>query len=143
METQVADENGNVAKGPGTFVEATGNMVISQGPQVVLNGVSGLTVVATHDAILVSDMEQSEKVKDVVAVLKQDPQTRILTHEHKTIYRPWGGYTSVLHGERFQVKKLFVLPGKKLSLQKHHHRAEHWVVVNGTAEVTINDTIAV
>lgn len=143
METQAADENGNVAKGPGTFVEATGNMVISQGPQVVLNGVSGLTVVATHDAILVSDMEQSEKVKDVVAILKQDPQTRILTHEHKTIYRPWGGYTSVLNGERFQVKKLFVLPGKKLSLQKHHHRAEHWVVVNGTAEVTIDDTIAV
>lgn len=143
METQIADENGNVAKGPGTFVEATNNMVISQGPHVVLNGVNGLNVVVTDDAILVSDMAQSEKIKDVVATLKENPETALLTQEHKTIYRPWGGYTSVLNGERFQVKKLFVLPGKKLSLQKHHHRSEHWVVVSGTAEVIVDETVTV
>ena len=64
-----------------------------------------------------------------------------LTEIHRTAYRPWGGYASILSGDRFQVKRLFVKPGKKLSLQKHHHRAEHWVVVTGTAEVTVDGTV--
>ncbi len=64
-----------------------------------------------------------------------------LTETHKTSYRPWGGYSSLVLGERFQVKRLFVKPGKQLSLQKHHHRAEHWVVVTGTAEVTVGDKV--
>ena len=77
----------------------------------------------------------------MVKLLKQSPKTVGLTEIHKTAYRPWGGYSSVLNGDRFQVKRLFVKPGKKLSLQKHHHRAEHWVVVTGTAEVTIDGTV--
>ncbi len=70
------------------------------------------------------------------SALRQDPKTLALTETHRTSYRPWGGYTNVLVGDRFQVKRLFVKPGKRLSLQKHHHRSEHWVVVRGTAEVT-------
>jgi mannose-1-phosphate guanylyltransferase len=76
-----------------------------------------------------------------VKMLAQQPATVKLTKDHPTSYRPWGGYTSVLNGDRFQVKRLFVLPGKKLSLQKHHHRSEHWICVKGTAEVTIGDKV--
>lgn len=141
-ESQTADENGNVVKGAATLVNATDNFVVSEDQAIVLNGVSGLTVVATDDAVLVSDMTESEKIKDIVAALKENEKTEALVREHKTIYRPWGGYTSIMNGERFQVKRLFVAPGKKLSLQKHHHRAEHWVVVSGTAEVTVDDKIA-
>src|SRR5690606_16739573 len=78
-------------------------------------------------------------VGEVVRRLKADPATRALTEIHQTSYRPWGGYSSVLNGERFQVKRLFVKPGKRLSLQKHFHRAEHWVVVRGTAEVQVGE----
>lgn len=67
------------------------------------------------------------------------PRTGLITEAHPTSYRPWGGYTSILNGDRFQVKRLFVTPGKRLSLQKHHHRSEHWICVKGTAEVTIGD----
>ncbi|HHY51566.1 MAG TPA: cupin domain-containing protein, partial [Alphaproteobacteria bacterium] len=72
----------------------------------------------------------------MVKALKANPATAALTEIHRTAYRPWGGYSSILSGDRFQVKRLFVKPGKRLSLQKHHHRAEHWIVVRGTAEVT-------
>lgn len=140
-ESQPRDENGNAVNGSATMIEANNNMVVSDGQTIALNGVSNLTVIATDDAVLVSSMDRVEQIKDVVTALKADPATRVLAEEHKTIFRPWGGYTSILNGERFQVKRLFVLPGKKLSLQKHHHRAEHWVVVSGTAEVTVDDKV--
>ena len=79
----------------------------------------------------------------MVRTLRADQATAGITEIHKTAYRPWGGYSSVIHGERFQVKRVFVKPGRKLSLQKHHHRAEHWVVVRGTAEVTVDGTTTV
>ena len=79
----------------------------------------------------------------MVQRMRADAETASLTEVHRTAYRPWGGYSSVLSGDRFQVKRLFVKPGKKLSLQKHHHRAEHWVVVRGTAEVTIDGAVSV
>ena len=79
----------------------------------------------------------------MVKTLRGADKTRALTETHRTAYRPWGGYSSVVSGDRFQVKRLFVKPGKKLSLQRHHHRAEHWVVVKGTAEVTLDGTITV
>ena len=140
-ESQPTDNEGNVTSGNATFIEAQNNMVITEGQHVALNGVSNLTVVSTNDALLVSTIDRSEQVKDIVALLKNNPDTQKLTEEHKTIYRPWGGYTSILNGERFQVKRLFVSPGKKLSLQKHQYRSEHWVVVSGTAEVTLDDKI--
>lgn len=140
-ESRPSDKDGNVTSGKATYIDSENNMVVTERQHVAMNGVSNLTVVATDDALLVSTMDRSEQVKDIVAKLMADPATCILTEEHKTIYRPWGGYTSILNGERFQVKRLFVSPGKKLSLQKHHHRAEHWVVVSGTAEVTVDDKI--
>ena len=97
---------------------------------------------ATEDAVFVGKLSESQKVGAMVKALKARPETLGITEIHKTAYRPWGGYSSVLNGARFQVKKLFVKPGAKLSLQKHHHRAEHWVVVAGTAEVTIDGKVS-
>ena len=84
-----------------------------------------------------ADQEASEKVKDVVQYLKSHNYSESI--EHKKIYRPWGNYTKINEGDRWKVKKIFVKPGEKLSLQLHHHRAEHWIVVNGTASVEVDD----
>ena len=88
-----------------------------------------------------SRLSDAQRVGPMVKALRANPATQGLTEIHRTAYRPWGGYSSVLNGDRFQVKRLFVKPGKKLSLQKHHHRAEHWVVVSGTAEVTVDGKV--
>jgi mannose-1-phosphate guanylyltransferase len=100
-----------------------------------------IAVIATEDAIYVGKLSEAQKVGAMVKALKAKPDTAATTEIHKTAYRPWGGYSSILNGDRFQVKRLFVKPGKRLSLQKHHHRAEHWVVVRGTAEVTRDDEV--
>lgn len=140
-KTMEKDEKGNALNGPVTAINSMNNMVVSDHQHIALNGVSDLTIVATDDAVLVSSSDQSENVKEVVAVLKKSTDTENLVTSHKTVYRPWGGYTSILNGDRFQVKRLFVSPGKQLSLQKHQHRSEHWVVVSGTAEVTLDDAV--
>ncbi len=142
-QSKGGDDAGNVVYGAATLNAADNNIVVSDGQHIALNGVSNLAVIATDDALLVSSLEQSEDIKKIVASLKESEATSPLTQEHKTVYRPWGGYTSILKGERFQVKKLFVKSGAQLSLQKHHHRAEHWVVVSGTAEVTIDDEVKI
>ena len=98
-------------------------------------------MIASEDAIYVGKLTEAQRVGAMVKTLKADPETAPLTEIHRTAYRPWGGYSSILSGERFQVKRLFVKPGKQLSLQKHHHRSEHWVVVRGTAEVTIDGSV--
>ena len=103
---------------------------------MALDGVEDLAVIASEDAIYVGRLSHAQRVGAVVKALRADPATAGLTEIHRTAYRPWGGYASVLEGDRFQVKRLFVKPGRRLSLQKHHHRAEHWIVVRGTAEVT-------
>jgi mannose-1-phosphate guanylyltransferase/mannose-1-phosphate guanylyltransferase/mannose-6-phosphate isomerase len=103
---------------------------------VALLGVEDLVVVATPDAILVTKKERSQDVKHIVDALKQQGRTE---HEtHTKVFRPWGWYEGVDKGERFQVKQLVVKPGQKSSMQIHHHRSEHWVVVKGTAEVTLS-----
>lgn len=141
-ESRSQDNAGNVlASGDATFENSENNLVISGRQHIALNGIQDVAVIATDDAILVSALDSSEQVKNIVVQLKAVEKTQLLIEEHKTVYRPWGGYTSILSGERFQVKTLFVTPGKKLSLQKHCHRSEHWVVVNGTAEVTIDNDI--
>ena len=140
-ESREKDTMGNAVWGSATLMSSKNNLVISERQHVALNGVADLTVVATDDAILISSMEQSENIKELVSHLKRAEETNSLTEEHNTVYRPWGGYTSILKGDRFQVKRLTVLPGKKLSLQKHHHRSEHWVVVSGTALVTLDDEV--
>jgi len=104
-------------------------------------GVDDLIVVDTADALLVASRDQAQDVKEIVAALKQS--SRKETSTHRKVYRPWGSYDSVDEDEGFQVKRITVNPGARLSLQKHQHRAEHWIVVSGTAEVTRGDSVYV
>ncbi len=100
-------------------------------------GVRDLVIVETDDAIFVSPRERAQEVKEIVSEL--DRAERPEVELHARVYRPWGYYEGVAEGDRFQVKRISVKPGEKLSLQMHHHRAEHWVVVEGTARVTNGD----
>lgn len=140
---KVSDKDGvgNVATGPVTFSNTTNALVVSDKAHVVVEGLDDIAVIASEDAIFVGRLSEAQKVGPIVSRLKKQAATQALTETHKTAYRPWGGYSSVANGERFQVKRLFVKPGKKLSLQKHHHRSEHWIVVRGTAEVTIDGSV--
>ena len=106
---------------------------------VAATGVENLVVVETADAILVADRNKVQGVKSIVNTLKT--QERAEATLHRRVYRPWGSYESLVTSERFQVKRIVVNPGQRLSLQMHHHRAEHWVVVKGTAEVTCEDKV--
>ncbi len=133
------DEEGNSARGPVNLVNTENSLVYSENLHVTVNGMDDVAVIASEDAIYVGRLSDAQSVGAVVKSLAQNPAFAKLTEEHRTSYRPWGGYSSVLVGERFQVKRLFVKPGKRLSLQKHHHRSEHWIVVRGTAEVQIGE----
>ncbi len=135
------DQANNFAQGAVTLTDVSNSLVISDHPHVAVTGLDDIAVIATTDAVFVGRLSDAQKVGDVVKRLRGQKQTSALTEIHRTAYRPWGGYASVLNGDRFQVKRLFVKPGKKLSLQKHHHRAEHWIVVHGTAEVTVDGTV--
>jgi mannose-1-phosphate guanylyltransferase/mannose-6-phosphate isomerase len=106
---------------------------------VVAIGTKDLLVIDTPDALLVVNQEKSELVKQAVTHLKQLGWSQAITH--RRVARPWGWYDSIDTGDRFQVKRIGVLPGASLSMQMHHHRAEHWVVVKGTAEVTNGDSV--
>ncbi len=131
------DENGNVVEGDVILDDCRGSYVRSESRLVAATGIDNLVVVETPDAILVSDREQVQNVKRIVNRLKAAGRTEVTTH--RKVYRPWGSYESLVESERFQVKRIVVNPGAALSLQMHHHRAEHWVVVHGTAEVTCED----
>jgi mannose-1-phosphate guanylyltransferase / mannose-6-phosphate isomerase len=133
------DKAGNVLTGPVTALDAKDCIVHSDGRLTSVVGVKDLIVVTTPDAVLVVPRSRAEDVKKLVAALKE--QGRVEARDHRSVYRPWGRYDSVDHGDRFQVKRIVVVPGGKLSLQKHFHRAEHWVVVRGTAEVTIGNEV--
>jgi mannose-1-phosphate guanylyltransferase/mannose-6-phosphate isomerase len=100
-------------------------------------GLQDVVVVETADAVLVSDRARSQQVKVLVGAL--DRQRRAEHTAHRKVHRPWGWYDSIDAGDRFQVKRIMVKPGASLSLQMHHHRAEHWIVVRGTAEVTCGE----
>lgn len=133
------DSDGNVRRGPTSVSGTKGSLIISEKLHVAVDGLDDIAVIASEDAIYVGRLSMAQNVGAVVKALRANPETESLTETHQTSYRPWGGYSSVLNGERFQVKRLFVKPGKRLSLQKHHHRSEHWVVVRGTAEVQVDD----
>ena len=137
------DQGGNLQRGPVTLGAVHRSLVVSESHHVVVDGLEDIAVLASEDAIYVGRLSSAQNVGAMVKRLKADSATRSLTETHRTSYRPWGGYSSVLLGERFQVKRLFVHPGKRLSLQKHHHRSEHWVVVRGTAEVQVGDQTSV
>jgi mannose-1-phosphate guanylyltransferase len=137
------DEAGNVTTGHATLVDTRNSLVMSRTSHLAVQGLENVAVIASEDAVYVGRLEDSQSVGSLVKQLAATKNTAALTETHPTSYRPWGGYTSVLNGDRFQVKRLFVSPGKKLSLQKHHHRSEHWICVKGTAEVTIGDEVRI
>ena len=136
------DAAGNTARGPVTLSNATNSLVVSEGAHVAVEGLDDVAVIASDDAVFVGRLSEAQLVGPLVKALKAVPATAGLTETHRTSYRPWGGYSSLVMGDRFQVKRLFVKPGKRLSLQKHHHRSEHWVVVRGTAEVTVDGNVS-
>ena len=138
-ELSKKDEQGNAAQGTAVFEESRNCNVSTDRALVALEGVEDIVVVATQDAVLVSRQKDTNGLKRLVAKLKTiAPQ---VTEEHIRVHRPWGSYQSVDNGDRHQVKRIIVKPGGRLSLQKHHHRAEHWIVVRGTAQVTINELV--
>ena len=131
------DAAGNVVQGPAVTVDATGCVVHSDGRLTTVVGVNDLVVVSTSDAVMVIPRARAQQVRELVAKLKADKRPEAT--DHRRVHRPWGYYESIDMGERFQVKRIVVIPGGVLSLQKHRHRSEHWVVVRGTAEVTIGE----
>jgi mannose-1-phosphate guanylyltransferase / mannose-6-phosphate isomerase len=133
------DTLGNAAQGAAVFEDSRNCNVVSDKAMVALEGVDDLVVVATEDAVLVSRQKDANGLKRLVAKVRNLAPK--VTEEHIKVHRPWGSYQSVDNGERHQVKRIIVKPGNRLSLQKHHHRSEHWIVVRGTALVTIDDRI--
>jgi mannose-1-phosphate guanylyltransferase/mannose-1-phosphate guanylyltransferase/mannose-6-phosphate isomerase len=130
------DAHGNSELGDVVLEDTTNSYARSDGIVTALLGVKDLIVVTTKDAVLVADKSKAQNVKKIVDKLKA--QKRPEAESHNRAYRPWGFYESLIQGDRFQVKRIVVWPGQKLSLQKHYHRAEHWVVVAGCAQVTID-----
>jgi mannose-1-phosphate guanylyltransferase len=133
------DENKNVLKGDVEIQNVRNAYIHSEHRLVSAIGVEDLVIVETADAVMVASKAQAQDIKDIVAKLKA--QSRPEAENHRLCYRPWGYYDSIDLGERFQVKRIRVKPGASLSLQMHHHRAEHWVVVQGTAGVTREDEV--
>jgi mannose-1-phosphate guanylyltransferase len=138
---QTAD--GNVVKGNATVHNTTNSLVMSHTSHLAVQGLDGVAVIASEDAVFVGRLEDAQEIGNLVKRLAADENTARLTESHPTSLRPWGGYTTMLSGDRFQVKRLFVHPGKMLSLQKHFHRSEHWICVKGAAEVTIDDKMTI
>lgn len=131
------DLDGNRVEGVGLAMDATNTYIYAPHRQVVALGTKDLIIIDTPDALLVAASSHVESVKKVVTELEARQSSQAVLH--RKVARPWGWFDSIDHGERFQVKRISVKPGASLSLQKHHHRAEHWVVVKGTAEVTCGD----
>ena len=133
------DAQGNASRGAAVFEDSRNCSISTDRALVALEGVDDLVVVATQDAVLVSRQKDANGLKRLVAKLKTIAPE--VTEDHIRVHRPWGSYQSVDNGDRHQVKQIIVKPGGRLSLQKHHHRAEHWIVVRGAARVTVNELI--
>ena len=135
------DSDGNVVRGPVLALHSTDSLLRSDHNKVVVAiGLNHVGVVVTRDAVLVTDLARSELVKEAVDVLRERGQESAISASE--VIRPWGSYQTTDTGDRFQTKRIVVKPGARLSLQKHHHRSEHWVVVSGTAEVTIDGEVS-
>ena len=133
------DADGNSLRGRAIALDSTNVLVRSEDQLAAVIGLRDVVVVATGDAVLVADRSQAHKVKQLVERLKAERHNEATRHRRD--YRPWGYYQSIDRGERYQVKRIVVRPGGQLSLQKHFHRAEHWVVVRGAAEVTLDEDV--
>jgi mannose-1-phosphate guanylyltransferase/mannose-6-phosphate isomerase len=138
-ELSQCDGDGNSVRGNGIIMNASNVHIRSDERLTTVVGVDNVVVVTTEDAVLVLDKAHGDKVKQLVDRLKRENRREAL--EHKRCYRPWGYFQSVDQGARYQVKRIVVKPGARLSLQKHFHRAEHWIVVRGAAEVTRNEEV--
>lgn len=136
-ETAYKDEDGNVCVGD-TILEKTRNSYVNAEQRLVsVIGLEDVIVVETKDAVMVAHKDDAQSIKNVVNKLKAEKRPEF--EFHREVFRPWGSYDSIDNGARFQVKRITVKPGEKLSVQMHHHRAEHWIVVSGSANVTIDD----
>ena len=136
-ELSEKDAQGNAAQGRAVFEDSRNCNVATEGALIALEGVDDLVVIATPDAVLVSRQKDANGLKRLVARLKQAAPD--VTDHHLRVHRPWGSYESLDRGERHQVKRIIVKAGGRLSLQKHHHRSEHWIVVRGAARVTVDE----
>mgnify|MGYP000507019130 CR=1 FL=1 len=138
-EVSEKDDSGNTVRGD-VYLDGSNNCLVrAESRAIAALGLDDVVIIETSDAILVAHKSKVQDVKKVVAYLKQNDRTEHLTH--KRVFRPWGWYEGIDEGERFQVKRIMVKPGEKLSLQMHHHRAEHWIVVTGSARVTRGDEV--
>jgi len=133
-EVQTKDKSGNVLRGDAMALDTHDSLIFSSSRLVSTVGVKNLVVVETKDAVLIVDKDNTQNVKMVIQHLQQNDREE--ANYHREVYRPWGSYDTVDVGDRFIVKRIVVKPGAALSLQMHHHRAEHWIVVKGTARVT-------
>ena len=132
-----ADDAGNVTKGDALLTTTSNSLVIAEHRLVVTLGVKDLVVVETPDSVLVAHRDKAQQVKQLVTLLTEQGRTE--PESAPQIHRPWGSFQAIDNGGRYQVKHITVKPGGRLSLQRHHHRAEHWVVVSGTAQVTVDE----
>ncbi len=138
-EVSTKDTAGNASRGDTMLRDSRNTLVHATSRLVGVIGLDDVVVVETPDAVLVTHRSRSQEVKQIVGQLQRDGRTE--QNLHRLVHRPWGWYDSIDSGGRFQVKRIMVKPGATLSLQKHHHRAEHWIVVRGTAEVTNGDQV--
>ena len=138
-DVSVKDAQGNASHGDTLVRDSRNTLVHATSRLVGVVGLDNVVVVETPDAVLVADRSRSQEVKQIVGQLQAAGRTEHTLH--RQVHRPWGWYDSIDSGPRFQVKRIMVKPGASLSLQKHHHRAEHWIVVTGTAEITNGDQV--
>jgi len=138
-ETSKQDENHNVVQGEVYYEDTSNSLMISNGPAIAVSGVEDIIVVANKDAVLVTSRDNPQGVKALVEKMQKDNSS--LTKKHNGETRPWGSFDSLHVGDMHQVKHIRVVPGGQLSLQYHHHRAEHWVVVSGIATVTVDEEV--
>lgn len=138
-EASEKDADGNAVRGD-VYLDSSRNCLVrAESRAIAALGLDDVVIIETSDAVLVSHKSKVQDVKKVVAYLKENDRTEHLTHTR--VFRPWGWYEGIDEGERFQVKRIMVKPGEKLSLQMHHHRAEHWIVVTGSARVTRGEEV--
>jgi mannose-1-phosphate guanylyltransferase len=136
-DVSAKDDAGNVAKGDVIGLSNRGCYIHADSRLVAAVGLDELVIIETKDAVLVAHKDRVQDVKKIVERIERDGRHEHINH--REVYRPWGMYDSIDQGQRYQVKRITVKPGAKLSLQMHHHRAEHWIVVSGTARVTNGD----
>jgi len=140
-DINLKDKQGNATKGDVIASDTCNSLLHAEYRLLATMGVENLVVIETKDAVLIADRRRSQDVKVIVDKLKQGERCQSL--HHRVVYRPWGYFDSIEEGKRFKVKRITVKPGEKLSTQRHHHRAEHWIVVSGTAKVTRNDQVEI